>query len=81
MIYRRIATLTAATTPPDRIEDAKFRYKNFLFGGAPEEYAFGDCNKQNTLDITDDATGEPHQNARNEIAMYGKFIILSVRSR
>jgi hypothetical protein len=58
----------------DRKTESQFTVKSFIFGNAPNEWPFDVEEKlfgeQQIIDITDDATGSPHELARKNIAMY-----------
>ena len=61
----------------DRKADDLFVCKAFLFSQRPCEYLFGVEEKihdqPQQIDITSDVTGEPHDLAKAEIPMYGRF--------
>lgn len=60
--------------PTDRKTEFEFSIKSFVFADHPGEWGFGVSEQirgsNQTIDITDDATGEPHRNACQQIPMY-----------
>jgi hypothetical protein len=61
-------------SPADRKRESQFTVKSFIFCNEPNEWPFDVEEKlfgeQQIIDITDDATGSPHELARKNIPMY-----------
>eukprot|EP00978_Attheya_sp_CCMP212_P016092 scaffold41913_cov54-Attheya_sp.AAC.5 len=60
--------------PEDRKIDVVYEMKNFIFSLEPSSWGFSVeetiHDHEQTVDITDDGTGEPHEIARQNIPMY-----------
>ncbi|KAL3916105.1 MAG: hypothetical protein SGILL_005332 [Bacillariaceae sp.] len=59
----------------DRKTKPEFDVKSFIFSHEPSGWSFGCTERlcgvyEQLIDITDDATGEPHQTAKDDIAMH-----------
>jgi hypothetical protein len=59
----------------DRKTKAEFDVKSFIFSNEPSGWSFGVTEDlfglyEQLVDITDDVTGNAHQIAQNELAMY-----------
>jgi hypothetical protein len=62
-----------ARAKEDRMSHTIFSLKNFIFSGEPESWSFdaaAGSQAANCLDITDDATGLPHEVASAQTMMY-----------